>query len=107
MTKSYPYLDAHLEDNQLLAPREVTEFFSKLKCLVCGAPLETNPNCFRDTNKGMFSAYSDCSEDVFHYEVFVSWKDPKKIMINHEEVKFEHEDRFYTVRTQTSHRDLS
>lgn len=70
--------------------------FQTYKCPLCKAELKPTPHCYRDMN--CFASYADCSRDIWHCEIYVSWNDPKKIRIVHEDVRFAHEDRFYIVK---------
>lgn len=77
-------------------PREVVAYFKAFKCPLCKAELKITKNSYHDVDS--FTAYADCSFDIFHYEIFVSWKDPNQISLKHEDIRFPYEERFYIVK---------
>ena len=79
------------------APNEVIAYFQQYKCVICGSPLEEEPICF-DTSISDYIAYCDCAADNTHYERMIGWHDPKELYLEHEEIKFEFEDRFYKIK---------
>lgn len=88
----------------LLVPREVYKYFSKYKCLVCGSKLSEDPIGIREPDR--YTAFADCAEDALHFEVSVSWKDPKKIQLNHIEVEFSYEDRQYKIKQRHKNKKI-
>lgn len=85
--------------SSVTAPNEVHAYFQQYKCILCNSPLEDEPVCFHTGNPGdEYIAYCDCAEDATHYERMISWSDPKSISVEHEEVKFEFEERFYKIK---------
>lgn len=93
-------IDGELEEvinDVLYAPKEVVSFFKKFTCPICNSHLETEELTYIQVEDSYVS-YADCREDALHYEVNVSWKDPKKIILLHEEVQFLSNETEYTIK---------
>lgn len=89
-----------------LTPREVVEFFRTKKCPVCGSQLDyeevvtfkVQSEFEGDDYNGAYYAFAECKEDCLHYEMRVSWVDPKKISVTQEELSFEYKSNYFEVK---------
>lgn len=87
----------NLDLDEIPAPKEVIDFFRSLKCPICRSQLDIkDPNVF-GVDKNWFS-FTSCIVDAFHYEVGISWKDPKYIIIDNETVDFEYKLKNYKIK---------
>ncbi len=91
------------------APREVVEFFSTKKCPVCGNKLDYDDLDIISSDNDIaleyteylnkvYHTFAECKEDCSHYEMRVSWVDPKKISVTQEEVSFEYKSNYFEVK---------